>query len=85
VAETPVAEQPAFVQRHRRQDEVAVLARAMREGIRVLYREALLDAYLLGNAPREQVLAELGPEALADVEAQRDALRRDVAWGLRDA
>ena len=84
MAETLVAEQLAFVQRHRQQDEVTVLAQAMREGIRVLYRETLLEAYLLGTAPREQVLAEFGPEALADAEAQRDALRRDVAWGLRD-
>jgi hypothetical protein len=65
--------------------DVNILAQAVREGIRVLYRETLLEAYLLGEAPREQVLAGLGPEALAGVEAQRDALRRDVAWGLRDA
>jgi len=85
VAATLVAEQLAFVQRHRQQDELTVLAQAMQEGIRVLYRETLLEAFLLGQAPREPVLAELSPEALADVEAQRDALRSDVAWGLRDA
>jgi hypothetical protein len=85
VADMLVAEQLAFVQRYRRQDEVTVLAQAVRKGIRILYRETLLEAYLLGKAPREQVLAELGPEALADVEAQRDALKSDVAWGFRDA
>jgi hypothetical protein len=30
VADPPVAEQPALVQRHRQQDEVTVLARAIR-------------------------------------------------------
>jgi hypothetical protein len=85
VAEASTDEQLAFVLRHRQQDEVTILAQAVREGIRVLYRETLLEAYRLGEAPREQVLAELGPEALADAQAPRDALRRDVAWGRRDA
>jgi hypothetical protein len=85
VADPPVAEQPAFVQRRRRQDELTVLARAMRSGIRVLYREALLEAYLLDRAPREQVVAGLGSQALAGAEAQRDGLRRDPAWGRRSA
>lgn len=84
MAETLVAEQLAFVQRQRQLDEVTVLAHAVREGIRVLYREALVEAYLLGQASRQQVLAEIGTEALAEVDYQRDALARDVAWGARD-
>jgi hypothetical protein len=50
-----------------------------------LYQEALIEAYLLGKVTREKALRDLGPERLADIEYQRDALRRDVEWGLRGA
>jgi len=31
------------------------------------------------------LLKELGPEQLEEVEYHRDALQRDVAWGLKNA
>jgi len=74
-----------FVMARRHEDEATVLAQAVREGIRTLYREALIEAYLLGQVPRETLLKELGPEQLEEVEYQRDALQRDVAWGLKNA
>ena len=75
-------EELAFVVAQRRQDEATVLAQAVREGIHTLYREALVEAYLEGRVAREEVLTQLGPEMLTEIEYQRDALRRDVAWGL---
>lgn len=78
-----VAEQLDFVRIQREQDEAKVLAEAVRAGIEVLYREALVESYLMGKVPRETVLAELGPEHLGEIEFQREALRRDVAWGLK--
>jgi hypothetical protein len=74
-----------FVVALKGQDEASVLALALRTGVEALYREALIEAYLLGKVSREIVLKELGPECLADVEYQRDALRRDVEWGLQGA
>jgi hypothetical protein len=81
VANPPVAEQPAFARRRRRQDELTVLARAMRAGIRVLYREALLEAYLLGEAPREQAPAEYA----ATPEGERAQQSADTVLLLRQA
>lgn len=72
-----------FVVRQRGEDEAAVLAEALRTGLEALYRETLTEAYLLGSVSRESLLQELGAEALAEIEIQRDALRRDVEWGLR--
>jgi hypothetical protein len=66
-------------------DEAAVIAEALRTGIEALYREALTEAFLLGRVSREKVLRELGPAQLADIELQRDALLRDVKWGLEVA
>ena len=55
----------------------------MREGIQVLYREVLIEAYLLGQIPREMISKELGLEQLEEIEYQRDALYSDVTWGLK--
>jgi hypothetical protein len=74
-----------FLVTQKGQDEAAVLAQALRAGIEALYQETQTEAYLLGKVPRETVLRELGSERLAEIDDQRDALRRDVAWGLQGA
>ena len=79
------AQQLAFVAAQRQAGEDTILAQALREGVQALYREALLEAYLLQRIPREQILQELGPEQLEELEYQRDALDRDVAWGRKHA
>lgn len=83
--ETGLTEQLAFVVAQRHEDEATILAQAVREGIQALYREALIEAYLLGHIPRETILKELGPEQLEEIEYQREALQRDVEWGLKSA
>ena len=55
------------------------------QDVRTLNRQVLVEAYLLGQVSRETVLEELGPEQLEEIEHQRDALQRDVAWGLQNA
>lgn len=74
-----------FLVSQRGQDEATVLAQALRAGIEALYREALTEAYLLGKVPRETALRELGTEQIGEIEHQRDALRRDVKWGMKGA
>ncbi|MBM3135674.1 MAG: hypothetical protein FJZ89_10430 [Chloroflexi bacterium] len=80
-----LTQQLAFVVTQRHQDEATVLGQAVQEGIQVLYREALIESYLLGQVPRQVVLKELGPAQLEEIDYQRDALQRDVAWGLKNA
>lgn len=81
--ETGLTEQLAFVITQRQQDEATILAEAVRAGIQVLYRETLIEAYLLDQISREIILNELGLEQLEEIEYQRDALQRDVEWGLK--
>lgn len=69
----------------RGKDEATVLAEALRAGVETLYREALIEGFLLGRIPREKLLHEIGPEEVAQIELQRDALRRDVEWGFQGA
>ncbi len=42
-----LAEKLAFLRHHRQQDEAALLAQALQAGLESLYREALIEAYLL--------------------------------------
>ena len=83
MAELTLGQKLAFLVDRQGQDETALLAEAMQKGVGLLYREALLEAYLLGKIPREQILQEWGPEELEEIEYQRQALEQDVAWGLR--
>jgi hypothetical protein len=62
-----------------------VLAQAVREGIRALYRDTIIEAYLSGSISRKHALKELGTGALEEVEYQRDALKGDVVWGFGNA
>jgi len=80
-----LAEHLDFLVTERGEDEAMILAEALRTGVEALYREALVEGFLLGRISREKVLHEIGPEALTEVELQREALRRDVEWGLRGA
>ncbi len=82
--DTQLTQQLAFVIAQRHQDEATVLGQAVREGIQSLYRETLIEAYLLGQVTRETALKELGSEQLEAVDYQRDAFKRDIAWGLHD-
>ena len=77
------AKELAFIASIRQKDEADILADAVREGVRALYREALIEAYLLGRVSRAVALAELGPERIDEVDFQREALKKDLAWGSR--
>jgi len=85
MAEQTLTEHLKFLVTEGGEDEATVIARALRAGVESLYREALIEAYLLGRVSREAVLRDLGPNELEAIELQRDALRRDVEWGRRSA
>ena len=78
---TLLVDKLTFLRRRRRENEAVVLAQAMQAGIDALYREALVEAYLLGEVPRQRVLDELGIETVTEIDYQRDTLERDVSWG----
>ena len=83
--DTSLTDRLGFLVEEGGKDEAAVIAEALRTGIEALYREALTEAFLLGRVPREKILRELGPAQLDEIELQRDALLRDVKWGLEVA
>lgn len=80
-----LTEHLSFLVSQRQQDEATILAQALRAGIEALYRETLVEAYLLGKIPRETALRELGSEQLEEIDYQNEVLRRDVEWGRKGA
>jgi hypothetical protein len=79
-----LAEQLSFVVTQRGVNEATILAQAISKGIQLIYQESVIEAYLLGSISREQALKTLGTTTLKEVEYQREALKRDVEWGLKD-
>ncbi|MEK8020191.1 MAG: hypothetical protein VSS75_025245 [Candidatus Parabeggiatoa sp.] len=77
-----LGEQLTFLITQRGVNEATILAQAVSKGISLLYQEAITEAYLLGTISREQALKTLGTDTLEEIEYQRDALKRDVEWGL---
>jgi hypothetical protein len=80
--ETQLSREVDFVVKHRGIDETTVLAQAIREGIHKLYRDTIIESYLSGSISRKDAVKELGFETVEEIEYQRDAFARDVAWGL---
>lgn len=79
--EVALSRELAFVVAQRGIDETMVLAQAVQERMRALYRDAVIEAYLSGGISREDALKKLGPKMLNEVEYQRDALKKDITWG----
>ena len=72
----------AFLIEHTGQDEVTLLARALRLGLELLYRQAVEQAFIDGTLPREEAIAVLGRERVEEIEYAKQALAQDVARGL---
>ena len=77
-----LTEKIAFIANQQGKREASLLAQALDRGVDVLYRESLIDAYLAGTLSREDLVGELGSDAAVAIDAQRDAIRKDIAWGL---
>jgi hypothetical protein len=80
--EATVSRELAFIAKRQGIDETNILAKAVREGIRVIYQEALIEDYLAGKISRDYALKELGLEKLIEIEFQREAIEKDIKWGL---
>jgi len=62
--------------------EAEIVAEAIEEGLTELYRKQIANAYIAGELDRAQAIAELGEEAVEDLDYARSAVEKDVQWGL---
>lgn len=66
-------------------DSASLLAQAMQEGIHVLFKRQVIEAYISKQIPREQALAMLGSDVLSEIEYAWLAVENDIAWGIGNA
>jgi len=66
-------------------DSNNLLAQAVQEGIHLLYKRQVAEAYLNKRIDREQAALLLGTMELAQLDYAWQAVENDINWGLRDA
>ena len=63
--------------------EAEIVAEAVEEGLKELYRKHIANAYLSGELNREQAIEELGEETVEDLDYAKRCVEQDVQWGLK--
>ncbi len=71
------------VVRLKRTDAGAVLGEALREGMKQLYIDAVIEARLRGELTTEQAIERLDAPTVARAESEWRAVRDDGVWGLQ--
>lgn len=59
-----------------------VLGEALREGMKSLYLDAVLAAFLRGDLSREEAVSRTSETTVVRAEAEARVVREDVSWGL---
>ena len=81
--ETTTFDELEFIVKETGEDEITVLAQAFQEGLKHLYRQKVVDAFIKGKLARAEAVKILGLETVEDLEYQKDAIRKDIQWGVR--
>ena len=63
--------------------EAEVMARALETGLRQLWRDHLIGAYLRGKATREATVGLVGIDWVELAERQNRATQEDLEWALK--
>jgi predicted DNA-binding protein len=74
-----------YLVRHTGRAEADIVALAVEKGLDDLYRQELAEAYLGGLVDRHRAVAELGKDAVEELDYARMAVDADVKWGTQGA
>jgi hypothetical protein len=66
-------------------DSAELLAQAVQEGIHLLFKRQVSEAYINKRIDRSQALMMLGAEELDQIDYAWQAIEMDIAWGLGNA
>ncbi|MDR1282054.1 MAG: hypothetical protein LBK99_14730 [Opitutaceae bacterium] len=58
------------------------LGDALREGMTLLYRDAVTEACLRGQLSRDDAISRIGEAAVLRAEQEMEIVREDIEWGL---
>lgn len=83
MTQTTLTEELTFLTRATGEDETAILGKAVKTGLEIMYKRQVADLYVTGDLSRKQASEMLGVEAVEELDYQKQALERDIDWGLR--
>jgi hypothetical protein len=66
-------------------DSSKLLAQAVQEGIHLLFKRHVTEAYINKQLDREKALLLIGAEELSEIDYAWQAVEKDIAWGLGNA
>jgi hypothetical protein len=66
-------------------DSAAVLAQAVQEGIHILFKRQVTEAYVNKRIDRSQALQMIGIDELDQIDYAWQSVEKDIAWGLGSA
>lgn len=64
--------------------EEELIALAIREGVKQLWRERTLARYVRGQISREEAVREAGIDWVELAELQREAMLEDLKWAMEE-
>lgn len=67
------------------QAEADIMGQAVEQGLDELYRKQIADCYLSGQLDRKKAVAELGADAVEELDYARKSIESDIEWGLKSA
>jgi len=64
-------------------EAAALLAEAMEEGVHLLYKRYVSEAYLMKKIDRKKAIQLIGVSAIEELEDAWQAVESDIRWGLK--
>ena len=84
MAQLDTAKELDFLIHESGQDSAQLLAQAMREGIHILFKRQVTEAYIGNRIDRDLALQMLGVEELAAIDYAWQAVVKDMTWGINN-
>jgi len=66
-------------------DSASLLAQAVQEGIHILFKRQVTEAYINKRIERRQAELLIGAEEIEQVDYAWQSVEKDIAWGLGSA
>ena len=74
-----------FLMHETGKDSSSLLAQAVEEGIHILFKRQVTEAYINKRIDRSQALLMLDAEELDQIDYAWDSVENDITWGLSGA
>jgi len=66
-------------------DSASVLAQAVQEGVHILFKRQVAEAYINKRIDRSQAILMLGAVEFEQIDYAWQSVEKDIAWGLGNA